>query len=71
MAAASVHFTVNGEQREAPGGSRLLAVLEELGVDVRRIAVERNREVVPRAEHAALVIEDGDSFEIVQFVGGG
>ena len=66
-----MRFFVNGEEHEAPAGSRLLAVLEELGVDVRRIAVERNREVVPRAEHGAVVVEEGDRFEIVQFVGGG
>lgn len=67
----TVRFQVNGREHEAPSGSRLLAVLEELGVDARRIAVERNREVVPRAEHEALVVEDGDRYEIVQFVGGG
>ena len=68
---ATVSFVLNGDAHEAPAGTRLLELLRELGVDAGRIALERNREVVPRAEHAELVIEDGDEFEIVQFVGGG
>ena len=71
MAGETVRYHLNGEEHEAPAGSRLLALLEELGVDARRIAVERNREVVPRAEHGSVIVEDGDRFEIVQFVGGG
>ena len=64
-------FVLNGDEREAPAGTLLLDLLSELGVDAARIALERNRSVVPRAEHAAVVIEEGDEFEIVQFVGGG
>ena len=68
---ATVAFDLNGEERQAPAGTRLLDLLEGLGVDGARIALERNREVVPRSEHAGVVIEAGDEFEIVQFVGGG
>jgi thiamine biosynthesis protein ThiS len=68
---APVAFVLNGEAREAPAGTLLLELLRELGIDAGRIALERNREVVPRAEHPGVVIEDGDEFEIVQFVGGG
>ena len=67
----TVAFSLNGESREAPAGTLLLDLLRELGVDAGRIALERNREVVPRAEHPEVRIEDGDEFEIVQFVGGG
>jgi len=68
---SQVSFVLNGETKKAPAGTLLLDLLGELGVDGQRIALERNRAVVPRSEHAALVIEEGDEFEIVQFVGGG
>ncbi|WP_233104091.1 sulfur carrier protein ThiS [Haliangium ochraceum] len=43
----------------------------QLGLGDRRVAVERNREVVPRAEHASTTLSDGDTLEVVGFVGGG
>ena len=49
----------------------ILALLETLGVDARRVAVEHNRRVVPRGEYAAAMIDEGDEVEIVNFVGGG
>jgi thiamine biosynthesis protein ThiS len=70
-AAGSVAIVVNGERRELAPGTRLVDFLAGEGVDVRRIAVERNRHVVPRAEHGEVVVADGDAFEIVHFVGGG
>jgi thiamine biosynthesis protein ThiS len=66
-----VRATLNGEAVEVAEGTRLVDLLRERGVDGRRLAVERNREVVPRAEHEALVVGDGDVFEVVHFVGGG
>ena len=62
---------VNGEPREVPAGTTVAALLEALGVDRRRIAVERNREIVPRAAHAETVLDEGDRLEIVTMVGGG
>lgn len=44
---------------------------QETGRDPRGVAVERNREIVPKSEHAMTVLEDGDRLELVQFVGGG
>jgi thiamine biosynthesis protein ThiS len=67
----SVTATVNGERLDLPDGSRLVDVLEARGVDVRRIVLERNREIVPRARHSEVVVADGDVFEVVHFVGGG
>jgi thiamine biosynthesis protein ThiS len=49
----------------------ILALVEELGLDVRKVAVERNLEIVPRSLHAATALVDGDRVELVQFVGGG
>lgn len=66
-----VAVRVNGEQRTVPRGLTLSGLLEELGVDARRVAVERNREVVPRDRRDEVELEEGDEVEIVQFVGGG
>ena len=66
-----VRATINGEAIEVGAGTRLVEVLASRGVDVRRIAVERNREVVPRARQGEVVVEDGDVYEVVHFVGGG
>jgi sulfur carrier protein len=71
VSGATVAVTINGARHEAPSGALLVDVLRALGVDSRRIAVERNREVVPRAEQPTIVVSDGDSYEVVQFVGGG
>jgi thiamine biosynthesis protein ThiS len=63
--------SVNGRAVRVPAGSSLLRLLEILELDRGRVAVEHNRRVVPRAEHAALRLNHGDSLEIVTFVGGG
>ena len=49
----------------------VLALVEELGFDVRKVAVERNLALVPRSLHAVTALENGDRIELVQFVGGG
>jgi thiazole synthase len=46
-------------------------MLGSLGLDAQRVAVERNREVVPRSRLGEVTVEDGDEYEIVHFVGGG
>jgi len=62
---------VNGEQRQVSGGISIAAMLEELGLDRRKVAVERNLEIVPRATLDDVAVADGDAYEIVRFVGGG
>jgi sulfur carrier protein len=62
---------VNGEARATQDGQTVAELLRELGLDPRQVAVERNRDIVPRAEHAQAVLGDGDQLEIVTFVGGG
>lgn len=62
---------VNGEPRELPDGSTVTTLLLSLGVDKGPVAVERNALIVPRAEHASTSLTDGDTLEVVQFVGGG
>lgn len=61
---------VNGESR-AVAADTILTLVEELGLDVRKVAVERNLEIVPKSLHGATPIADGDRIEVVQFVGGG
>ncbi|CAN7200446.1 sulfur carrier protein ThiS [Brevundimonas sp. LjRoot202] len=65
-----MRIQVNGEPREVVAAT-VLALVEELGLDVRKVAVERNLEIVPRSLHGATPVADGDRFEVVQFVGGG
>lgn len=66
-----MQVTVNGESREIPDGLTVRGLIEHLGLDDGPVAVEKNREVVPRAAHPATALDDGDVIEIVHFVGGG
>jgi sulfur carrier protein len=63
-------FVVNGEPMKSAARS-VLDLLQELAIDPRRVAVELNRDIVPKQEYGATVLNDGDRIEIVQFVGGG
>ena len=65
-----MRIEVNGEVRET-AASTVLALVEELGLDVRKVAVERNLAIVPRSLHGTTALADGDRIEVVQFVGGG
>lgn len=65
-----MRIQVNGEMRDVAART-VLALVQELGFDVRKVAVERNLAIVPKSLHADTVIEDGDRIELVQFVGGG
>ena len=66
-----MNIIINGEPRTVPEGTTLEALLNELGHRVQFCAVERNRELVPRDEHAACALAEGDALEIVTLVGGG
>ena len=61
---------INGALTEADGKS-ISEILAELGYSDRRVAVELNMEIVPKLEYGGTVLKDGDSVEIVRFVGGG
>lgn len=71
MSQVSIEVVINGESRTVPQGTTVAALISELGLADRRVAVERNREVVPRAEHASTMLAAGDKLELVTFVGGG
>ena len=62
---------INGEEREFPAILSLLDMLAQLGIDGRKVAVERNREIVPKSQYAETVLADGDQLEVVHFIGGG
>ena len=66
-----MQLTINGEARDVPEGLSLSGLLGHLGLTQGMVAIERNREVVPRREHASVFLQPGDVLEIVQFVGGG
>jgi len=62
---------VNGEHRRVPTGLSVAQMVNSLGLDPLRVAVERNLEIVPRSSLSEVCVEDGDDYEIVHFVGGG
>jgi len=62
---------INGEDRQVDDGLTLIALLESLQIRPGRVVVERNRDIVPRDSYSATLINDGDTLEIVHFVGGG
>lgn len=64
-------LTVNGEARDVPDGLTVRQLIEHLGLVEGPVAVEKNRQVVPRTEHATTPLNGGDVIEIVHFVGGG
>lgn len=71
----SVTLTLNGETRTfgVPDDGQLsvLGLLTHLELDARKVAVERNEEIVPRSRYASTILAGGDSLEIVHFIGGG
>lgn len=62
---------LNGEAKQIPQPMTVKELLESLGLDPRKIAVERNLEIVPRSTYGEIVVGDGDRLEIVHFIGGG
>jgi len=67
----SLGIRVNGEHRRVPGGISIAEMVNGLGLDPLRVAVERNLQIVPKSTLGHVRVEDGDDFEIVHFVGGG
>lgn len=69
--AAQIDIIVNGEPRRVSEGLTLAGLAADLGLAPEKVAVERNREIVPRSTLADVLIAAGDQIEIVHFVGGG
>lgn len=66
-----MHITVNGKPHEIAGDASLTDLLEALELDPRAVVVERNREIVRRPALGETTLRDGDTIELVHFVGGG
>lgn len=63
--------TVNGDPRRVGAGATIAGMLRELGIDPKRVAVERNLAIVAKSTLEDEPVADGDQYEIVHFVGGG
>ena len=69
--AAAMKVTVNGQERELAAPLTVAALLDTLGMAGKRVAVEVNREIVPRSRHAEYKVKDQDRVEVVIAIGGG
>jgi len=67
----TISITINGEARDIPHTMSVAELLATFQLEAKKIAVERNLEIVPRSAYQAVSVEDGDKLEIVRFVGGG
>lgn len=67
----SIKIRVNGREQELEAPLTVAELLSQLGFDRRKVAVERNLEIVPRSVHDQTTVGEGDRLEIVSFVGGG
>ena len=66
-----MNLTVNGEARSFERLADVAGLVAALGLDARKVAVERNLEIVPRSAYGRTPLADGDRIEIVHFIGGG
>ena len=69
--AGDLSLTINGEARAVPAGLTVEGLLGHLGLAPRKVAIERNREIVPKSLFAETALAEGDAIEVVAFVGGG
>ena len=66
-----MRLTINGEEQSFEGAWDLAALVQALGLNPRKVAIERNLEIVPRSVYDKTALADGDRIEIVHFIGGG
>ena len=66
-----MNITVNGENRSMETGASLDQLLQTLGLADKRVAVEVNRDIVPRSEYSSFELSENDTIEIVNAIGGG
>ena len=67
----TIQVVINGEPCEVPSSLNVVELLAHLGITAERVAIERNRDILPRATWQGTLVQSGDSYEIVHFVGGG
>ena len=68
---ADVAITVNGSPMRLPAGASVSDLLARLKIETPRVAVERNREILPKSRYGDTALADGDVYEVVELVGGG
>ena len=68
---AEISIIINGEPRHVAAGVSIAEMLLRIGLNPKKVAVERNREIVPRSTLGDVQLAEGDVLEIVHFVGGG
>lgn len=66
-----IALTINGQPAKLPQATTVAALLEARGLAGKRVAVEKNGEIVPKSQHSSVAIQAGDRLEIVVAVGGG
>ena len=66
-----MQLIVNGDIHQIAGPLSLAELVKQFGLEPRKVAIERNLEIVPRSTYADIVLGEGDRLEIVNFVGGG
>jgi thiamine biosynthesis protein ThiS len=66
-----IAILLNGQRKDLSEGSTVASLLDELGLDRQRVAVERNGDIVRREDYASTPLGEGDRLEVVHFVGGG
>ncbi len=71
VTSAAILISLNGEQRRVPEGLSVAGLLGQIGLDRRKVAVERNEAIVSRSTYAETRLLEGDKLEIVHFIGGG
>jgi len=67
----TILLEINGELREVPGGLNVTGLLAHLGISSSRVAIERNRDILPKTQWDQTKVSSGDRYEIVHLVGGG
>ena len=67
----AISLSINGEQRQFAAVLSIQQLLDELGLDARKVALERNLEIVPKSAYQGTRLAEGDCIEIVHFIGGG
>lgn len=66
-----IQVQVNGENRQTVPGTTIRVLLDQLGLNAGRVAIEYNHKILPKSQWDATAVNNGDRLEIVQFVGGG
>ncbi len=66
-----IEITLNGKKTELNSDLSVQNLIDNLGIDTKKVAIECNLEIVPRSEYMSIIVENGDKLEIVHFIGGG